>query len=278
VRSSSSRKNAFRYLLRRIRERLNRGKNVIIVIEGDTGSGKSSASISIAWHIDEVWQSEPEVAAKMLIVFSALEFLAIVRLLLERREEGELYRGRFIVVEEAGAGASGLSTGAVQEMRNVLEVFRQWQINVIFNLPLASRIESIKYEFAHFAIWCKDVIPSERVVLARLKERYRDEQKIAFVNPFALQAGFTNSQLPGALMRIPWAPESIWNEYQKQKMEFFTKLTERGIKRSLRLGKRGDLSQYIVRDHFQHVIDEVVQREPEIVRRPRDIIDETLMW
>ena len=165
----TERRNAYQLLLNDIKRRLARGKNAIIVVDGDTGSGKSTLCMRIAWDIDPLWREDPETAARGLIIFSAAEFTALVGYLLQGGEEW--YRGRFIVFEEAGAGASQAlaSSAAVQELGHQLDVFRQWQINIIFNMPSRDEIRSLVYRHAHYVIWCRDINERERVVIARWK-------------------------------------------------------------------------------------------------------------
>jgi len=249
--------NSYDFLVSEIKKRLARGKNVIIVVDGDTGSGKSTLCLRLAADLDQYWINEPLAAAKNLVVFSAAEFLSIVHFLLRGGEEW--FRHRFIVFEEAGAGMRIGAAGAVQESKKVLEVFRQWQISVIFNVPDREIIRDVLYEHAHHVIWCRDVNFSERVTIARWKQRYRSESKIAFVNPYLLREGIVYSRVPGALLRVSWAPSEIWEPYQREKEHFFELLTERSLKRIKRLSKvRGDLSEAIAREQFENLVGEEI--------------------
>ena len=277
--------NAYELLLRDIQNRLKRGKNAIIVVDGDTGSGKSTLCMRIAWDMDPLWREDPETAARGLIIFSAAEFTALVGYLLQGGEEW--YRGRFIVFEEAGAGASQAlaSSAAVQELGHQLDVFRQWQINIIFNMPDRSEIRSLVYRHAHYVIWCRDIDEKSRTVIARWKKRFRTENRIAFVNPYLARANILDTRAPGALMRVPWAPSEIWEHYQYEKRRFFEELNKRSLMRIVRLSRvRGDLSVSTMRSQFVEmaklVVPEIADKLDKRVRRidtERDVLAE-LGW
>lgn len=261
------RANSYELLLHEIRWRLVRGKNAIIVVDGDTGSGKSSASLRVACDVDLFWLRDAEVAASTLTIFSAAEFTALVGFLLQGGEEW--YRGRFTVFEEAGAGASSAlaSSASVQELGHQLDVFRQWQINVIFNMPDRQEIRSLMYRHAHFVIWAKDVDPKRRVVMARWKKRFRSERRIAFVNPYLLRRGIIDPRAPGAYVEIPWAPREIWDLYQEEKQRFFEELNRRAMKRILRLARaRSDLSVSTMRDHFKDIAERIASETEDDVQ------------
>jgi len=277
--------NAYELLLRDIANRLRRGKNAIIVVDGDTGSGKSSLCMRLSWDCDSFWRHDPETASRGLILFSAAEFTALVGYLLQGGEEW--YRKRFTVFEEAGAGASQAlaSSAAVQELGHQLDVFRQWQINVVFNMPDRSEIRSLVYRHAHYVIWCKDVNEKERVVIARWKKRVRTERRIAFVNPYLARANIIDPRTPGALMKVPWAPAEIWKPYQFEKQRFFEELNKRSLMRIVRLSRvRGDLSVSTMRSQFvemaKQVVPEIADKLDKRVRRintERDVLAE-LGW
>jgi len=239
-------------LLREIRRNLSRHLDVIVFVDGDRGSGKSSLSLRLAWDIDPLWRKRPDLAANAFTIFSPMEYVLLVAYLL--RGGDSLYRGRFVVYEEAGATGTLGSAAAVQNMRSTLEVMRQWQICLIINLPLKERMRDLMYEVAHFSIWSYRSDHEQRVILARWKQRYRDEQRVAFVNPVLLQKGRINPSVPGLGTRVRWAPEEIWEPYIQAKQEFFEELNRRAIERNIRVSKkRGDLAAGIARQHFYEI-------------------------
>lgn len=269
-------RNTLEYLRESIQKRLSRGKNVIIIIHGDTGSGKSTASLSIASICDPIWLEDPAFAATTLTLFSAFEFIILEGYLLKK--ENEFYRGRFIVIEEAESSISGIAqAAAVQEFAKHIQVFREWQINLILNLPFSEDIKKIKNAVAHHDIWTIDINEYERVVKARWKRRIRVGEKVFFVNPNLLKRNIFDPSALGAKLKIPFADDKIWRAYHKEKHKFFTELNKKSYKRILRTtAVRGDLSVAIVRPHLRKIAEEFLDIED--LEKIEDVSEQKMLY
>lgn len=225
----------YELFLRSLKERLSRGKNNVIIVDGDTGSGKSSVCISVAKMM------YPAFNPRIHVVFSAREFMQVLGHLLDRDQESQNYRGAFIVLEEAETSSEG-SVGAVQEFRKTLDVFRQWQVSVLINLPSRDRVSGLQYEVATHLIWTRDVDEGRRVVKAYWRRRYRSETRIWFAHPRDPNISM------GARMEVPWVDKETWEAYQREKHKFFNILREMSMRRIERLAVRtGDISAYLSR-------------------------------
>jgi hypothetical protein len=264
--------NSLQLLKNEVNKSLDRGKNVIIIVQGDTGSGKSTASLSLAAELDPIWHEKTHFAATTLTIFSALEFIILEGYLL--KHGGEIYRRRFITVEEAESGVSGIAmAAAVQEFEKHIQVFRQWQINLILNLPFADDIPNIKNKVTHHIIWTIDIDEFNRIVLARWRQRVRFENKALFVNPYLKRQGIYDPSYPGAKLRIPFAHDRIWKAYQDEKQKFFIELNRKSYYRILRTSRqRSDLSVAIIRDHF-HNLAEYIEKED--IQKAQELILKT---
>lgn len=118
--------------------RVNTENNCLIIIEGETGSGKSCFALNLAQHYD------PYFSAKR-IAFTGSEFL---NLLSEVPSKG------WIVWDEAGVNLSHRKWQSEINIAimQVIQSFRYKFINVIFTLPSAQYLDKVPREMCHFVI------------------------------------------------------------------------------------------------------------------------------
>lgn len=258
------RRNSLDLLNYYIEKRLKRGKNVIIVIDGDTGSGKSTSSLSLASMHDYIYRKNPDFAVQNLTIFSAGEFVALVGFLLAGGEV--LYRRRFTIFEEAGQGLAIKQAGAVREFENQLDVFRKWQINTILNLPDREDIQRITLKHAHFIIFIKDIDEKRRIAYGYWRMRIRTEKGVFFVNPYLAQKGIYDTRASGAYIEIPFCDPTLWKKYEEQKDLFVKTMNRQSLSRILRLANlRSDLTVSTMRPQYWDKVALILNEKPEIL-------------
>lgn len=249
-------------LLQEIRKRLSRHYNNIIIVDGDVGTGKSTLCLDLAWRLDPVYRYYPEVAAKYFVCYSSRELVDIINFLVVAGKEGEVFRGRWIIGEEMEKD-SNLAIGAVRELLDKFDAIRQWQINFVLNLPLATRISQLKYELANFAVFTFARSTKKRVVYARWRMRYRDETQVAFVHPaYIWHKKYVDQraeEVPGMFMKVPYCDAKLWEAYQREKQGWFEQSTVDSVLRIRRLAMSGrHLSSYFARPWFKRLEDYVL--------------------
>jgi len=266
-------------LKRKVKKRLDKGLDCIILVEGERGYGKSSMCFSMAYDLDPKWREDPKFATKYLTIYSALEFTILVNYLLNYGKEAEeFYRRRFIVFEEVGVGASSFlaSSAAVQELAHQLDVLRQFQINLIMNTPLADEVQQLKFRYAHFLIFCTHRDDSRRKVYGTWKIRVRTEDKITFVNPVLAERKIVDPKFPGMRIVVPYCPEHIWELYQHEKKRFMKDVNTQGLKRIMRLKRvRSDLITANLRPQFVNLLDRDMEVKPEFLESWESITENT---
>jgi len=112
-------------IVQRIRDKLlKQNKNVLIIIVGSTGSGKSYSAIKLAESIN------PDFNIKDHLVFGGKDFIKLLN-------SGTLKKGDCIVWDECGVflGARNWSTEENKKAVEVLQTFRHLNLCVIFTCP-----------------------------------------------------------------------------------------------------------------------------------------------
>jgi len=118
-------------IIDRIRNRLLvQNKNWLAIVTGDTGSGKSYSSMSIA---DNILQKNFNADH---VVFNPIDFMKLLT-------DGNLKKGDIIIFDEAGVGmaARDFMTQSNKLLSAVLQTFRNLNIGVIFTTPNLSFID-----------------------------------------------------------------------------------------------------------------------------------------
>lgn len=112
-------------LIRKWRYRIIRlNRNLLIIICGGTGSGKSYCALTVAYLID------PSFDVKTRVVFDVESFMALLN-------SGKLKKGSVIIWDEAGVGipAREWYTISNKAISYVLQTFRHLNLCVIFTTP-----------------------------------------------------------------------------------------------------------------------------------------------
>lgn len=126
------------WFTRLVMGRVNTQNNCLIIIEGETGSGKSCMGLSLAQHFDPYFSTKR-------IVFSAQEFLDLLP---------NVPNKGWLVWDEVGVWLSHRKWQSEVnfQIMQVIQSFRYKFINVIFCLPSASYMDKVVREMCHFVI------------------------------------------------------------------------------------------------------------------------------
>jgi len=126
-----------KYWITYIKGRIKKNKNFLGFISGQTGSGKSWTSLSIAQVLDKNFNIDR-------VVFSALELMNLIN-------SGELKRGSVIVFEETGIEMNNRSWASItNKMLNYLmQTFRHKNLILIMNSPYMDFVDSATRKLFH---------------------------------------------------------------------------------------------------------------------------------
>jgi hypothetical protein len=126
------------WLTELIMQRVNSKNNCLIIIEGETGSGKSCLALNLAQHYDPYFSSRR-------IAFTPLEFMDLLN---------EVPAKGWIVWDESGVNLSHRDWQSANNkaIMMVIQSFRYKFINVIFCLPSAQYMDKVPREMCHFLL------------------------------------------------------------------------------------------------------------------------------
>lgn len=121
------------------RKRLSRNQNLLCVITGQTGTGKSLSALEFARLIDPTFTTAQ-------IVFTVDEFLNLIE---------TLSPGQVIIFDEAGVDLDARRSSSKKNVyfSNILKTFRYLQIPTIFTLPNLAMLDKNARRLFH--LWIK---------------------------------------------------------------------------------------------------------------------------
>jgi len=147
-------------LIRRWRYRIiRRNRNLLIIICGQTGSGKSFCALVIAKLIN------PKFNVKIHVVFTVEQFMELLN-------SGKLKKGDVVVWDEAGIGipAREWYTISNKAINYVLQTFRHLNLCIIFTVPSFDYIDKQTRLLFHVYIETVRIDYKEEVVIVKIFE------------------------------------------------------------------------------------------------------------
>jgi len=200
------------YLVAQIKKRIQRKKNFVACIVGETGSGKSYYALRLAELI------KPNFDVNLNVVFTAKDFLKRIN---DRDPETMLKKGDVLIFDEAGTG-EGISSREWWNLTNrlinyMLQTFRYRQIICFFTVPLQHFIDKQARELVHCVITMQKILHNKKIARARIKciQPNYMTGKIYAKRPIVYVAGFPPRKIDMLGLRIP--SKNLRREYERKK-------------------------------------------------------------
>jgi ABC-type dipeptide/oligopeptide/nickel transport system ATPase component len=189
---------------------IKQNKNLIGVLIGETGSGKSWAALSLGGYLAQIFGTSFTIKN---VIFQPKDLLEILK------NPEKIPSGTVIVWDEAGVGMSAKFwyTLLNKYLSFVLQTFRNQNIILLFTVPNATFIDSDARKLMHF--WFE-------------MDGIDYDNKISFVKPFKLQNNLReNTQYKQYLINsgtnqkitritLPMPEQDILKEYELKKKEW----------------------------------------------------------
>lgn len=203
-----------KYWISYIRSRIKKNKNFLGFISGQTGSGKSWSSLSIAHDLDPDFSIDR-------VVFSGLELMELIN-------SGNLKRGSVIVFEEVGVEMSNRNWASVtNKMLNYLiQTFRHRGFILIMNSPYSDFIDSATRKLFHAELQTQgiDFNTSECRLKPQLIQYNARIQKFYYKR---LKVIRPEGVIPVSFWKVSKPPEELIQAYEKKKRSYTDSLNKR---------------------------------------------------
>jgi rubrerythrin len=190
------------WLLQWIRNRIKKNRNLIALFIGDTGSGKSLASIRLAERVDPTFSVDR-------IVFTVKEFIALVN--------AGLPPGSVIVFDDAGLG---INARLWQEMSArvfgmLTQGFRYKQILTFITVPDEIFIERQSRRLVHIRFEATDV---QGLMKMKLLSRNTFDPEHPMAKFPRIHRGI--SEIVVKMVKFQLPSKDLWERYEAKKKEY----------------------------------------------------------
>ena len=199
------------YWVSYLKRRIDLNKNAILAITGPTGSGKSTASISIAEQVDPKFTTDQ-------IVTSGKELMELIN-------SDKLHRGSAIVFEEAGVEMSNKNwQSKMNKMLNYLmQTFRHRNFIMIINSPYLDFIDSSTRKLFHAEMATQGIdFKNKLTILKPQLIQYNGRMKKFYYK--YLKVLTPKGVAPIKVWRVPQPSDKVMEEYEIKKKAYTDQL------------------------------------------------------
>lgn len=197
-----------------------RNRNLLIIVCGGTGTGKSYSALTIAKLID------PSFTPGERVVFTVEEFMNLL-------QSGTLRRGNVIIWDEAGVGIPSREWYSISNkaINYVLQTFRHLNLCVIFTTPSFNYIDSQTRLLFHVFIECLRINFETKHVVAKIMENQYNPSMGKEYRKYFWVGGYKKERI-----NIGKPTPDMVKEYEKLKSAFSRKLRDE-VKQDVTINK-----------------------------------------
>lgn len=196
-----------------------RNQNLLILVVGSTGSGKSYSCLSQAEkYYNEVGKGKFPLKN---VCFTPLEFM-------ERINSGELKRGDVLILEEIGISQSSRNwySNTNKLINYLLQSFRNLNLIVFMNTPDTSFLDSQTRKLVHFVWECLNIDPNKKTCSIKpLKIQVNKRSGKIYMK--YLRVIMNGEALPLIRLNMGLPSQELRAKYEKRKKDYTNKLNKK---------------------------------------------------
>jgi len=211
-------------LIRKWKYRIVRlNKNLLIIIVGATGSGKSFCALTIAKMID------PTFTVKERVVFNVEDFMKLLN-------SGKLKKGNVIIWDEAGVGLPAREWYSISNkaINYVFQTFRHLNLCVIFTTPSFEYIDKQTRILFHVVIETVKIMFNKNQEIVKVKE---NKYNPTFGKPY--KQYYWVKGVKKERTNIGKPTKQMIKEYEELKKEF-SKVLREDVEKDVRIAKASE--------------------------------------
>lgn len=197
--------------IRYIKQRIRQNKNMLMVLSGPTGSGKSWSALKIAELLDDEFSSER-------VVFKGSELMALIN-------SGKLDKGSVIVWDEAGIDISSKNwMSTTNKLLNFLfQTFRHKCFVLIFTVPYSSFVDKSTRKLFHAELRTESINFNDETVKLKPQLIQYNGRLDKFYYKY-LRVSNRKGVAPITYWYVPKPSSQLITSYEQRKKEFTDKL------------------------------------------------------
>lgn len=184
-------------------KRISQNKNNLVIVCGETGSGKSFTALAIGEAIDPTFCVER-------VVFNVKDFIKLLN-------SKKLKKGSVIVFDEAGVGIPSRQWYSLSNkvINYILQTFRHENLSVIFTTPTFEFIDKQTRTLFHFYIETLKVKIAQQKVMAKVRQiQYNPRYQKTYVKRIIYGSEYIDPY------HFPKPSDALVEAYEAKKVRF----------------------------------------------------------
>lgn len=247
-------------------------RNVLIIVEGPPGTGKSYFCLALAADLDPNFYERPGLTFELLgfrILFKPAMFTKVLR-------SKELYKGAVVIIEEGGVQADHRKWYSFNNMvfNYILQTFRFMNLIVIVNVPVIQFIDSDAQKLFMYHIETVKVDYTEKLNVVKIKRQTYNSTVKKTYQKF-LRYKVNGRFIKFVTWKFPRADKKLCRLYERLHRTFKAGLIEELAREMKLLDKQEDIKKQRVLINEKDAVAQVIAN-PEIFTkelRGRTIVD-----
>lgn len=235
-----------------------RNKNLLILIIGETGSGKSYVALKLAYELDKTFrEGNPEELMKKRVARTPKEFASIVK-------NGNLKKGNAIIFDEAGVGISNREwhSATNKAMNSILQTFRNRNLIAIFTVPSKKYIDKQGRELSHYLVETQRIDYDEKKNIVKfMVNQHNPRYGKTYVKYPILDINGKYKKV--RMFSFKRAPKELCEAYEKHSREFKDKIIDEALERMNQMQEQKERQERVI--NVRKIADEIVERKDEFL-------------
>lgn len=252
-------------------------RNVLVVVEGSPGKGKSYFCLKVAEDLDPRFFENPGITMEILgmrILFKPAKFAQVLN-------EKKLYHGAVVIIEEGGVQADHRKWYSFNNrvFNYIFQTFRFMKLIVIVNIPVIQFLDSDAQKLFDYHVEAVNVNFRERLTRVKIKEQTFNSTTKKLYRKF-LRYKVNNRWIA---FKYPWgflkANNTLCKEYEKLHKTFKRGLIDDLAREMAMIDKLDNIKKNKIMINETDAVKRILDNKDRYVKiiRGRHVVDKSLV-